>query len=133
MLILASAVRDDACLARRRAEGVGNDAVNPGVPFGEAVAQHLRRFVGPYDADRDRARAEFQQVRNDVARPAEMPGLAFDLDHRRRGFRRDAARLSPDEFVEHQIADRDDPQVGEFTDDLLSALIVHFLNRNSKD
>ena len=61
-----------------------------------------------------------------------MQGLAFDLDHRRRGFGRDAARLSPNEFVEHQIANRDNPQVGEFTDDLLSALIIHFLNRESE-
>src|SRR5262249_2369630 len=126
LLVLASAVCDDARLARGRAEGVRDDAVNPGVTFSEAVAQHLRRFVSPDDADRDRARAEFHQVRNDVARPAQMPGLAFDLDHRRRSFGRDAARLSPNEFVEHQIANRDDPQVGEFTDDLLSSLIVHF-------
>ena len=61
------------------------------------------------------------RVPDDVARSAQMPGLAFDLDHRRRGLGRDASRLPPNEFVEHQIADCDDPQVGEFTDDLLSA------------
>jgi len=55
-----------------------------------------------------RLRVERAYIRDYVARSAQTIGFVNNLDDGDRSFRGNAAHLSPDEFVEHQIADHEE-------------------------
>ncbi len=48
---------------------------------------------------------KFPQIPRDVGRAAGIETFAGHFHHRHRRFRRNAADFSPDEFVQHEIAD----------------------------
>ena len=59
------------------------------------------------------ARAKRHEVARDVAGAADHQLGAFDRNHRRRRFRRDARYVAVDEFVQHQVADAENRLLGE--------------------
>ena len=68
---------------------------------------------------------KFAQVPGNIGRAAGVKRFSGHLHDRDRRLRRDAADLSPDKFVKHQIADNGDPPRSRALKDLLQPIQFH--------
>ena len=115
-------VGDDARLDRGRPLLVEDDAPR----FGGVALDPLPFVIVADDADQDRRRAQALQILLDVARASQAGGAFLDLDHRDGRLRRDPGDRAPDVFVDHQIAQHQNPAVSEFADEPLHFRDVAF-------
>src|SRR5438067_235966 len=77
------------------------------------------------DSNRDGSSVEPANVGRNVRRSSEAVRFLNDLDHRHGSFRRNASHLSPDEFVQHDVADNKDGFPGKGIEDLFGASLIH--------
>ena len=81
--------------------------------------------------DRDSA-DEFPQVPGDICRATGIKAFAGYFHHGDRRFRRNPAHFSPDEFVQHQVADHQDALGLRPAKNLLESAGLHTANRAGK-
>src|SRR6266550_2468256 len=117
-------VRDDARLGCRRAL----------VIYSQILIRLLRTklpqcclnsFAGRVIADYANyatTRAQSNDIREHVRRAAEMRRLALNVDDRHWRFGRDAAYVAPNKFIQHHIAQHDDPAIAHRVDKFAGAL-----------
>ena len=118
---------DDAGLFSGRAVLVDHDPSTPRTCRSQLFEEHPAAFIRTDDAAEVCFPPQGLDVIEDVRGATELQGLRINMDHRHRGFRRDAVHTAPDIVVENEVADHEHGGLRESRD----VLPKHFRGRRT--
>jgi hypothetical protein len=95
---------DDSGFNNRHSGFIGDKGIGRDAFLREQVPQATGVHVRSYKAAEVDPRAEWSQISRHVRRPAGIRGFLLHLDDRNRRLRGNARDASPDELIEHHIA-----------------------------
>ena len=115
-------LRDDARLDRGVAAGDGEEALGTDGLFGEKLAELVRGLVFAHGAEEFHRRLQLGEIAGHVGRTAGHVALALEIDDGHGRFGRNARDASPDELVQHHVADDEDARGGELLQQVFDAV-----------
>src|SRR5262249_37828301 len=97
--------RDDSCLERCDACGVGDGAFAIDFGFAEAGLKRAASLVVAADTESGNRGTECHEVGRDISGDTEAFAVPLEIDDGNGRFRREARGMAPDVAVEHKVAD----------------------------